>query len=134
MDQKKRLGGRSRMDLLGHAVLLVEDDFCQARDTQQALQHAGAKVIGPYADSESALLSIAAREISCAILDIRLSDGIRFGIASALVKKGVPLMFLTGLDPSLIPQELTEVPVMQKPVDYRSLMSLAARISTKRLA
>ncbi len=133
VDQKRRLGGRARMDLLGHDILLVEDDFCQARDTQQALQHAGAKVIGPFADSESAMNSIAAREISCAILDIRLSDGIRFGIASALMKRGVPLMFLTGLDPSVIPQELAAVPVMQKPVDYRSLMSLAARISGRNL-
>jgi DNA-binding NtrC family response regulator len=132
VDQKRRLGGRARMDLLGHAVLLVEDDFCQARDTQQALQHAGAKVIGPFADSESALRSIAARDISCAILDIRLSDGIRFGIASALVEKGVPLMFITGLQPSVIPEELADVPIMQKPVDYRSLMSLAASISGKR--
>ena len=134
MNRNKRLGGRARMDLLGHAVLLLEDDFCQARDTQQALQHAGAKVIGPFADSESALSSIAARDPSCAILDLRLNDGVRFGVAAALMDKGIPIMFLTGLDPSVIPEKFADVPVVQKPVDYRSLTSLAARIAAKRLA
>lgn len=119
------------MDLLGHAVLLVEDDFCQARDTQQALQHAGAQVIGPFADTDSALRSIAARDIDCAILDIRLRDGAGFRIASALIEKGVPFMFLTGLNINVIPQAHADIPVMQKPVDYRTLMSLAARISSK---
>jgi DNA-binding NtrC family response regulator len=132
MNQKRRLGGRARMDLVGHAVLLVEDDFYQARDTQQALQHAGAKVIGPFADSESALRSIADRDPSCAIVDVRLSDGIRFGVATALIDKGVPMMFLTGLDPSVIPEKFAGVPVVQKPADYRSLLSLAARITGKR--
>jgi DNA-binding response OmpR family regulator len=134
LNPKRRLGGRARMDLLGHTVLLVEDDFCQARDTQQALQHAGAKVIGPFSDSQSAMRSVAARDPSCAILDIRLSDGVGFGIASALMDKGVPIMFLTGLDPGMIPNELAAVPVLQKPVDYRSVLSLAAQISSKRRA
>lgn len=120
------------MDLLGHTVLLVEDDFCQARDAQQALQHAGAKVLGPFGDSESALLAVAARNPSCAILDIRLRDGIGFLIASALRERGVPIMFLTGLELNVIPEELAGVPVLQKPVDYRSLLGLAAQISTKR--
>jgi CheY-like chemotaxis protein len=134
LNPKRRLGGRARMDLLGHTVLLVEDDFCQARDAQQALQHAGAKVVGPFADSESALLSIAVRDPSCAIVDIRLSDGGAFGVAAALVAKGVPTMFLTGPDLSAIPKELAGVPVLQKPVDYRLLISLAAQISSKRWA
>src|SRR5262245_41326550 len=112
--------GRARTDLLGREILLIEDDFYQARDTQQALQHAGAKVIGPFADSTSALRSIAGREPSCAILDIRLTDGLHFGVANALKDKGVPFIFMTGLDTSVIPEEHGEVPVFQKPVDYRS--------------
>ena len=132
LNSKRRLGGRARMDLLGHTVLLLEDDFCQARDIQQALQHAGAKVIGPFSDSESALQSVAARDPSCAILDIRSVDASRLEIASALKKRGVPMMFLSELDPSAMPEEFAGVPVMQKPVEYRPMLSLAARISSKR--
>ena len=123
------LPGRSRTDLLGRAVLLVEDDFCQARDTQQALQHAGAKVIGPFADAESALRSLATRAPSLAILDIRLGDGVRFSVAAALKDKGIPFMFLTAVDPKDIPEEHATAPVMQKPVDIRSMLTLAARLS-----
>jgi hypothetical protein len=60
-----------------------------------------------------------------------LLDGIRFGVASALIDKGVPLMFVTGFDPSVIPEKFSGVPVVQKPFDYRSLLSLAARIAGK---
>jgi DNA-binding response OmpR family regulator len=134
LNSKRRLGGRARMDLLGHTVLLVEDDFCQARDIRQALQHAGAKVLGPFADSDSVLRSVVTRDPSCAILDIRLGDGVRFGIAAELMDKGVPVMFLSDLDLSVIPKELAHLPVLQKPVDYRSMLSLAAKISCKRWA
>jgi DNA-binding response OmpR family regulator len=126
--------GRARTDLLGRAVLLVEDDFCEARDTQQALQHAGASVIGPFGDSESALRSIAGGNPSCAILDIHLRDGTRFNVAEALLDKGVPIIFVTGADSSMIPQDLSEVPVLQKPVDFHSLLRLTASLSDKRLA
>ncbi len=118
--------------MLGHTVLLVEDDFCQARDTQQALEHAGARVIGPFGDSKSALISISVRNPTCAIVDIRLRDGVGFGVASALIEKGVPTLFLTGLDLGLIPEALGGVPVLRKPVDYRSMLSLAAQIASKR--
>lgn len=125
----RHLPGRARNDLAGRAVLLVEDDFCQARDTQQALQHAGAKVIGPFADTESALRSLASREPSLAILDIRLVDGMRFNLAAALKDKGIPFMFLTAVDPKEIPEEHAAAPVMQKPVDFRSMLTLAAHLS-----
>ncbi len=125
----RHLPGRARTDLLGRTILLVEDDFCQARDTQQALQHAGAKVIGPFADAESALRSIAARDPTFAILDIRLTDGVCFNIASALMDKGIPFMFLTALDPKEIPADLATAPIMQKPMDIRSMLTLAARLS-----
>ena len=124
--------GRTRADLLGRSVLLVEDDFCEARDTQQALQHAGANVIGPFGDSESALRSIARGNPSCAILDIHLRDGRRFNVAGALLDRGVPSIFVTGADASEIPQDLSEIPVLHKPVDVHSLLILAARLSADR--
>lgn len=127
------LPGRARTDLLGQAILLLEDDFCQARDTQQALQHAGAKVIGPFADAESALRSIAAKDPSFAILDIRLCDGVHFSVAAALKDKGIPFMFLAAIDPKGIPENLAAIPVMQKPVDLRSMLTMAAQLSGDRL-
>lgn len=124
--------GRTRSDLLGLAVLLVEDDFYEARDTQQALQHAGASVIGPFADSEAALRSIAGGNPSCAILDVYLRDGMRFSVASALMDKQVPIIFVTGVDFGVIPKRFREAPVLQKPVDVHSLLRLTARLVSKR--
>lgn len=129
---QRHLPGRARTDLVGRAVLLVEDDFYEARDTQQALQHAGASVIGPFGDSESALRSIASGNPNCAILDIFLRDGTRFNVAEALLDKGVPIIFVTGVDSSVIPKAFSEAPVLQKPVDFHSLLRLTARLSDKR--
>jgi len=124
--------GRTRSDLAGRAVLLVEDDFYEARDTQQALQHAGASVIGPFADSEGALRSLAGGNPSCAILDVHLRDGARFSVASALMDKEVPIIFVTAADFGVIPKRFREAPVLHKPVDFHSLLRLAARLSSKR--
>ncbi len=124
--------GRTRTDLRGRVVLLVDDDFCGARDTQQALQHAGASVIGPFGDSESALRGIADRNPSCAILDFHLRDGTRFNVAEALLNKGVPILFVTGADSAAIPPDFSTVPVLQKPVDVTALLRLAAKLSDKR--
>jgi DNA-binding NtrC family response regulator len=132
MTLKKQQSGRARTDLLGHSILLVEDDFLQARDTQQALQHAGARVIGPFGDSLSALRSVENRKPSCAILDIRLNDGVHFSVASKLKERGIPFVFVTGVEPALIPDDLSTAPVLQKPVDFRSLLKLTAQLSAKR--
>jgi DNA-binding NtrC family response regulator len=125
--------GRSRTDLLGRAVLLVEGDFCEARDTQQALQHAGANVMGPFGDSESALRCVAGAAPSCAIIDIHVSDAKRFNVAEALLDKGVPVIFVTGDDSSMIPRDFSEVPLLQKPVDFSALLKLTAKLADKRL-
>ncbi len=134
MVNEGRVADRARTDLLGRTIHLVEDDFCQARDAQQALLHAGASVIGPFGDSVTALRCIASREPSCAILDIRLNDGVRFGVAAALKDKGIPFVFVTGLEATDIPEDLASVPVLQKPVDFRTLLKVTSQIAGSRWA
>ena len=126
------LRGRARTDLLGHSILLIEDDFHQARDTRQALQHSGARVFGPVKDPDAAIRLINDRQFSCAIVDINLGAGASFDIATSLQEKGVPFLFMTGLDPASIPARLGDAPVIRKPVEFRALLKAAAQISSNR--
>lgn len=126
------LRGRARSDLLGHSILLIEDDFHQARDARQALQHSGARVVGPVKDPHTALRLINERQFSCAVVDINLGEGASFDIATSLQEKGVPFLFMTALDPATIPSELGNAPVIRKPVEFRALLKVAAHISANR--
>jgi FixJ family two-component response regulator len=126
---RRHAPGRARKDLRGCTVLLVENDFDEARDTLQALQYAGASVIGPFKDSESTLRSIAANTPSCAILDIDLPDGRGVNVAAALTDKSVPVIFISSA--GVVPREFSQAPVMQKPVEFRSLLRLIAQLSGK---
>jgi hypothetical protein len=126
----RRLPGRARTDLLGHAVLLVVDNFYEARDIQQALQHAGALVVRPCADLKSAP-SLAEGELRCAILDLCAKNGFPVDVAEALAVKGVPLIFVAGFGSSVIPEKFSEVPVLQKPVDLYALLRLTAKLIGK---
>lgn len=119
---------RRRSYLTGRKVLLAEDDYEQAREIARLIQRAGARVMGPFSNSVSALRVIANHHPSCAVLSIELRDGARFGLAAALYDKGIPIIFLTGLDPRLIPAEFAQTPVLRKPVVERDLLNAMSEV------
>ncbi|TPI10468.1 response regulator [Mesorhizobium sp. B4-1-3] len=108
--------------LRGRAVLVVEDDFYLADDTQQMLKDAGAEVLGPFSAAEEALSLLHHQHADCAVVDVNLGAGPSFVLASALRARGIPFVFVTGYDADIIPAEFTGVPCLQKPVDPTKLL------------
>jgi DNA-binding response OmpR family regulator len=104
-------------DLHDRAVLIVEDDFYLADDTQQILEAAGAKVLGPVSAADEALSLLELQRPDYAVVDVNLGAGPSFGLASTLQTRGIPFVFLTGYDPDIIPAEFRGAPCLQKPVD-----------------
>jgi DNA-binding response OmpR family regulator len=115
-------------DLDGITVMVIEDDFYLAFETERALREAGAEVVGPHGESHAALRSLAEWSPSCAIVDLNLGSGPLFGIASALRDKNVPFLFLTAYSPSSVPPELADAPLLQKPVSLERIVEAAARL------
>ncbi|MEI9406864.1 response regulator [Mesorhizobium argentiipisi] len=109
-------------DLRGRAVLIVEDDFYLADDTQQMIEDAGAEVLGPFSAAEEALSLLDVQRPDCALVDVNLGAGPNFLLASALQARGIAFVFLTGYDPDIIPAEFRGVPCLQKPVDPTKLL------------
>ena len=111
----------SKRPLLGLSVLVVEDDYFIAIEMCSALRAAGADVIGPARDLETGLAAIRQEQIDCAVLDINLRGRMAFQLATDLRSRGIPAIFATGYDVSMIPAELADVPRLEKPVDLTAL-------------
>lgn len=103
-------------DLLHRHVLVVEDDFVQAEDLRLELAEHGAEVVGPVAGVDDALACIAATpELAAAVLDIDLQGEPSYPIADALLRRGVPFVFVTGRDRRELLTGYGSVPFVTKP-------------------
>lgn len=113
-------------ELTGQRVLVVEDDYYLATDTARALKGAGAQVIGPCATEADAREELAQTPSTCAVLDINLKGGRSFNLARELKRERVPFVFITGYDQEVIPDDLADVTRLQKPVQFREIVSALA--------
>jgi DNA-binding response OmpR family regulator len=120
------MGGEA--GLHGLQVLVVEDDFYLAGDTERALQQAGATVLGPAGTEQDALSIIRENTLDCAVLDVNLGEGPTFGAADALREKDVPFILVTGYDDNVIPARFEGVKRLRKPVELRQIVREVARI------
>lgn len=109
-------------------VMIVEDEFYLAKDVQQTLKAAGAKVMGPFPGAEEALAAMEREQPHCAILDINTGRGANFELADVLRARGVPFLFFTGYDREVIPVRFAEVVRLEKPVDTGRLVRAAEQL------
>lgn len=115
-----------RTDLSGCRILVVEDDYFLATDSQRALSGAGGTVVGPVGSEDGALALIASEAPDFVVVDINLGDGARFAVAEALLDRGVPFVFVTAYDDVVIPARFDGIERLRKPVDPRQVVRAAA--------
>lgn len=108
--------------LQGLRVLVVEDDYFIASEICTALKRAGAAIIGPAPDLETGLATIRRELPDCAVLDINLHGQLAFQIAAELRARGIPSIFATGYDDSVIPESLAHAVRLEKPIDLAALL------------
>jgi len=110
--------------LSGISVLVLEDDYFLADDSQRALEDAGARVLGPYRDFKETLAALQEGDSpNCALVDVNLGYGPTFEPARALRSAGVTVLLVTGYDAAIIPADLKDAPCLQKPVEARQLVT-----------
>ena len=113
--------------LQGRSSLVVEDDYVTAFDLAAELESAGAEVIGPVADVESALDVLASGPApDGAILDINLGGEPVFPVADTLRQSSIPIVFATGYEQEAIPAPYAGLPCFEKPVDMRRVAQALA--------
>ncbi|MCP3395515.1 response regulator [Bradyrhizobium sp. CCGB12] len=117
--------------LEGVSVLVLEDNYYIAEESQLTLEDAGARVLGPCRNLEETLETLEADHPQCALVDVNLGEGPTFEPARALRAAGVSVLLVTGYDSAIVPADLKDVPCLQKPVDSRRLVSAVASASAR---
>lgn len=115
--------------LSGRSILVVEDEFLLAEDLREQLVLAGAAVIGPVATLAKALDLIAAGvALDAAVLDVNLGGQKVFPLADLLQEQGVPCVFVTGYDRSMIPAAYSNIRICRKPASAREVANALASV------
>lgn len=105
------------MPLNGRKILVVEDEYLIADDLTALLREAGADVIGPAASLPSAVRLASDTElIDAAVLDINLRGVAVFPLADELVRRNVPILFMTGYGETNVPSEYCSFGRCEKPM------------------
>jgi DNA-binding NtrC family response regulator len=100
--------------LRGRRILIVEDEVMVSMMPANLVAEAGAVVIGPTGTTTKALALIEQEVIHCAVLDVRLLDGMSVPVAEALAARGIPFVVATGYRPETIPPGYNGAPVLRK--------------------
>lgn len=115
--------------LVGHRILVVEDEYLIAMQVKQWLQDAGAEVIGPVPSAHQALGLIGQHEIDVAVLDINLGfGGTAFPIADRLRDLGVPYLFATAEHRIADWSANSDRPTLEKPFVGPDLVRSVAKL------
>jgi DNA-binding response OmpR family regulator len=96
----------------GRRILVVEDEALVSPMLADVLESAGAVVVGPASTVKAALDLLGEEAIDCAVLDVKLADGISAPVAEALAALGIRFVIATGSD--TIPAGYNGAPVLRK--------------------
>ncbi len=105
----------------GKRVLVVEDEFLLADEARRRLQDLGAHVVGPTARVDRALELVEGQHVDAAILDVFLDDKLVFPVATKLDELGIPFVFATAYDASVIPARFNGYVLCEKPVELEKI-------------
>lgn len=113
-----------REGLSSKRVLVVEDEYFLADDLAQALEGAGARVVGPVPTEEDALRILSSEPVDLAVIDINLQGKAGFLIADVLAARAIPFVFATGYDAAMIPERHAHVARWEKPFSMPTLVEV----------
>ncbi len=115
--------------LEGKRILVLEDDFYLAKDEKTLLERAGAEVVGPFGNAQHGSGLPGEGPLDGAVVDINLGLGPCFDFARALVGRGVPFVLVTGYDAAVIPDDLSHIERVAKPIRDRDFIAAIARLA-----
>jgi DNA-binding response OmpR family regulator len=118
-------------NLTGRRILVVEDEYFVATDIAHALQEAGAEVIGPCRTEDAARAELQRGSPDAVLLDVRLGPQPSFVLAEQVTGRALPVLFITGLAPDLIPPGFMDVPRLAKPISPHKVVEAVAQLLMK---
>lgn len=109
-------------------ILVVEDEFLIALETEDLLRRLGCETIGPAPSVAKAMALLERDTPDFALLDVNLGSERSTPIADLLFARRIPYALATGYDAlQLSEPSLSGVPALSKPVTLDALRSLLAK-------
>jgi DNA-binding NtrC family response regulator len=106
----------------GLRVLLVEDDSMICLLFEDMLADLGCKIVGTACDIRRAIeLAQRGESVDVAILDVNLGGQLVFPVADILSKRGIPILFATGMGAGGLPPNWRGHCSVDKPMTIESL-------------
>jgi CheY-like chemotaxis protein len=109
-------------------VLVVEDETMVSMLIEEMVYDLGGQVIGPAAKFEQAMKLALDADFDLAVLDVNLDGLVVYPIADVLRYRGVPFIFTTGYDASVIPQRYRGQTVLSKPFSHEAFCEVVAGV------
>jgi CheY-like chemotaxis protein len=109
-------------------VLVAEDQLLIALDFEEILNGLGCAVLGPMRAVSDAVAIARYADLTGAVLNVSLVDGLVFPAARLLQVRKIPFFFVTGHEDVLVPSELKGVPLVRKPVDEETFITAYSEI------
>jgi DNA-binding response OmpR family regulator len=100
-------------------IMVVEDEALIAMVLVDHIQELGLMAVGPFTRVADALK--VEGEVDAAILDVNLAGESVYPVADMLKARGVPFLFMTGYGSASIDPRFADVPVLQKPIEAKTL-------------
>jgi len=115
----------------GLRVLIVEDCYLMASAIEDMLIDAGAVVVGTTKSVASALQILVTQAVDVACLDINLGWENSFPVADDLASRGVPFVFVTSYDATMLPPRHRNQPLVDKMAVVDELVA-ACQVAARR--
>ena len=110
--------------IVGNRILVAEDEPLVAMNLSKSLAELGFSVVGPYSTLAKAATAAVETEVDAALLDVNLNGETVYPVAEILASKNVPFAFITGYGTEALRDKYANAPVLEKPVDQRTLQIL----------
>ena len=100
------------------SAFIVEDNLLISLDLKKHLKQLGIDKIDIFGDINSARAALAKVKPSMMFLDVHLGNENTFQLGIEIQKLSIPFLFITGYGAAIeLPDELSEVDILTKPVD-----------------
>jgi DNA-binding response OmpR family regulator len=113
-----------------NSILVLEDDPMIASGWAALLEERfDCPVL--VARSVAEAVNLAGPGLKLALLDVEVSDGNSFQLAALMSKRHIPCIFVSGSDPSRLPEDLVSIPFFRKPVMPEELTAAVEAVLSK---
>jgi len=114
--------------LEGRRVLVVEDQYLVADEMRRMVSGLGGEVLGPVSRADQGLEFLDGQGVDLALLDINLGPEDVYQLARELLRRDAPFLFVTGCEPSVIPELFRDIPRLEKPLTTMALADAIKRL------